>query len=610
MGFRFIRKQRLGVDRMGHFSKAVRVNGGGDLVAAFGLRLAHASTIDGQVRTPTLLTTGDPLLVYTKDGAVEWAAHWTSVTNGNDAVLASLTDNVGRIANLVVLPDGGILCVGMVMASKNGSAQQTVEIRNGDGTIFKTFDTLAANPEDQCGIGTDGQAVNGFIARYDSQGNVLWVKRFGHNQAATTGTFFQTNMIGTLRVDAANNTCVYNSNWGGPTFPSFGTWTVGIGETPTHSEVPPTVGQFWTIETEFDLADGAYTGNYWVNRSATNLDTFPSIAGVAGVTDDSNPYLALMRHGDSRRAATVLNIDRDGASPIALTLPFAAAANLWSAIWSYADAGEDGPDWVATLQRANTGDLLAADNCRRPLLGASSHFLTARYDNTFAGATFSMDSVQTGLAFTEAGLPTSATGFNGVLWKLDNDGLSNPLMKAIHKTVGTDPCNFALSVLNEASSLVVGSVTIPPANTYRFDPGEASQTDIAAIGTTGADDIVVFLDDGNFDILSHIHNVGTQHRSDGSAPGYARGNWNEALGSEEMVASAQITDGTSIIDVHGANLAQAAPLGSEIMYFGYSLIDVRSRSLLAFSGKLFSIGTVNTAAGVLTEQTALNVRRV
>jgi len=603
MSFRFVRKQKGAIAQMG-LRAGTSKGPATDIFAAWGIMLAHDTSVGGQAYTPTM-PRGDPLFVVTKSGSVLWSATWTSDINSGPTT-SSFASEVNAVH---ILPDASVVAVASITVGKVGGTQQTVQIRHANGAVFREFDTLAGGGvQNRCGIGADDRASNTFIAYYDAAGVCQWARRLGINQPGFGGAMRAWGDK-SIRYSAARNTVSVSLSYS-PSTESAQLIEAGLGEANAFSH---TANLYSTsFDFEFSLSSGDLQPHVVVddNNNATLDNWRTSTLGEPGSTGE------YVNSSHTVAAATALSATWDSAGPAPLSnlTPFVTPFKYAHALTRYANASV-GPVWTAYLRKpATSGNLNQPVNLSKILKKGQGLYLSSFWfaDAQGPASSVQISSVETGLnstvAFPSAASPTS---MNNLLWKINDDGLTGFSFVGIHGLLvgGSPPAsfnpNFSPKML--AGGSLVATSRIDPDTGYRLGPSEAGQTDVIAPAGAGRGTVVAFFNEDTLAFQSFIENFATVNTL---PEGPATWTLFDELSPTELISPTCVFNGDTRFDILGVNQAAGAPQAGDVGYFGYSIIDAANKTHQSWSGELFGIANAPIGAGVYTSTQAFSARRI
>lgn len=577
MSIRFVRGQGRATLRMGHARVSAIAGAGGFNGDAFqGGQIAGNSTFDPSgVNKSFSALQGEPMFYKTKFGVPQWAAWWPTIQGGPGAS----SGYSARVEDIRALADGGCLVSVTIPVNSTGPVNKQVEVQNADGTVAFLLDVSAGTPHllvDQ----SSSPENNQYLARYDADGDCLWVKRYGGNAPSIdVGGFTYQYTSWNIEVDEDAElffvwTCWYPAN------ASAGqTLGAGFGEANAIDYTTNNRNRRAGVSLVYNLATGELVEGDYHRGVLTFTGASPQLyqdgAQVRQTLDGERLDVSAYKVSSRSNSAPALDIDINVNGPgTTLYRPETNADNTrWSQLMVYHAVADAGPTWIVDhiLQQTgafglNTGDKDAQFGSAR--IGATQVYGSVCWDqlpNTFT-ANLRMRQGN-GIYSNKLLVNANNWGANhSFLFKFDKaDGFSN--YAVTHAAVTTTGLRVGRSLqqiihLDEDRDLLVCSLTWGgTGGNVRFDIG-GSDTDVAMAGTRT--DAFVFFRASTLGYLGIIKNTGTARRS------YQRP---LVINGNLLRCACQYTNGT-VLDDGGPNQEATPALAANNSAWGFVDIDL------------------------------------
>jgi len=553
---RFFRKQKRAANQLGHVRSGFggSVDDGANFVLNAGGAFSGTQVWnDGLPQQITRTNTdfgalgANPLVLQYNSASqlVEWVARWT--LRNTSFVFRSFFAFVNQI---VSVPSGG--CVVSAQIVVDPGSGMKLDVRNADDTVFKTFDQNAANPEDQIGVGS-GSSVNGVLARYDNNGNVVWVKRFGNNLPAPNSARSSTRSGREIQLDEANNR-VYIM-WGTrvPGAVAGQNATAGIGEA---GEFSLTDDRRFTLQAGFRLSDGTYTGEHYANVQAGNAQL-----GGPEVGDARGGFERVGQTGerfDNYEGGLTTGAIVKHDFNIATEVDYASLDR--ATFMQYRTVGNGAIDFIGqhffnVNQPIPSDQMLRAPGLYAVGKGNAVPITTWTYkSNAFVGS------------IALGGEPSGALGNRYWFLRADKDGLGATGKFVIGTSVGFTVRRFGLCDVE--NSRAIASLLLAQGGTVRYGGDEAGQTDVT-ISAPGEFHIAAF-DETTLDFNTVVRNRISQSWVLGGPPFPAA----RRVRNTTRAVAVILAEDDSLLDIEGAAINPGVPAGD--IEFGIYDFDLKT----------------------------------
>lgn len=592
MSTRFVRKgQGRPTVLMGHVSSSV-IGGDGlsnEISTVFqGGQVSGVSTFDPSgINKSIVASNGEPFFWKVENGVPQWAVFCPSAGFAGNIVGA-------RVSGIVALSDGGCL-VGLNFAFL---ASRTVDVQNGDGTTFVTLDPASADPQLVIDSNTASTGTTNYVARYDSDGNGVWIKRHGANNPGVVALARDRGLTGVnMSVDEDAGLVFVQTGWrpnaAGVPGPG-GTLGVGFGEASPLTYTTTTGRNGANVNFVLNLADGTYAGEGdYARNSLSNLGFSYQLDTLS-----RSPFKRQTLAGERITSAGSVSPARSNPSPsndvdagvnspaVTSFIPQQAADRADQGVFMayYAD-GDQGPTWEAehTLRGPGVGGSATPQlRCSGVRLGATQ---------VFGGV--SMTSVDPSNLFVryQSGTNASSDKFSipsilpsglrsAYLYKVDkSDGDANYAVE-FHAEISSAAQEATISeiiLLDESRDLLVcaGFWDAANAGTIRYNVGNGDHDVSFVVG----DDIqfVVFFRASTLQYLSNIQF---------SNVAFARPNESLSPDGSRLLWPIHRNLGVTVLDFGGPN-AETLPATPSLAQWGTCVVDLDTLAFVPGSYQAF-----------------------